>query len=317
MWPILLIPHYNRRELLGRVLAALKEQTVAHSILVIDNGSTDGSAELAESHGAQVLRLDRNYGFAYAVNRGIEIALRGDSTHVGIVNNDVVPASTWLAELIAVDAPFTCGKIVDEANPGVIDGTFDLVSRTGLAFRAGHGQPVDSPIYNQPREILSAPMTAALFRREVLETVGLLDESFGSYLEDIDYGIRCAVAGFRGRYVPTALATHRGSATLGTWHPETVRLLSRNQIFLVAKHSPRSWLWSSSCYAVVGQLLWGVAVFRRGEGAAYLRGKREGVRLWHTQRGKDAHAGPIFEEHGRELRSLAPNRFWKVIAWIS
>lgn len=317
MRPILLIPHYNRRDLLRRLLEALKMQTVAHSVLVIDNGSTDGSADLAESLGAQVLRLDRNYGFAYAVNRGIELALHGDSTHVGIVNNDVVPASSWLEKLVAADAPFACGKILDEANPGVLDGTFDLVSKTGLAFRAGHGLPADTPIYNRPREILSAPMTATIFRRDVFEKVGLLDESFGSYLEDVDYGIRCAVAGFRGQYIPAAQATHRGSATLGAWHSETVRLLSRNQILLIAKHSSQSWLWPSSCCAVLGQLLWGIAVFRRGEGAAYLRGKREGIRLWRKQRRKDAHTGPIFEEHGRELRALAPNGFWKVIAWIS
>lgn len=318
MHPILLIPHYNRRELLERVLTALHHQTAPHTVLVIDNGSTDGSPELAEMMGAETLRLDRNYGFAYAVNRGIETALKRGAVHIGIVNNDVVPSPTWLEELLRSDAPFVCGKILSEGNPEILDGTFDLISSTGLPFRAGSGQSSDHPLYNQSTEIDSAPMTAVLFRREVFETIGLLDESYGSYLEDIDFGIRCALAGIRGRYVPQALATHRGNATLGAWHPETVRLMSRNQVVLIAKHYPRNWIWSYGCRALIGQLLWGCAVALRGKGGAYFRGKREGLLLWKTARGKgNDEIRTVFEQQATELRRHASGWFQRVIAWIS
>ncbi len=263
MHPILLIPHYNRRDLLDRVLQALKQQTADHQTLVIDNGSTDGSVELAEKSGVQVLPLDRNYGFAYAVNRGIEWALHQRASHIGIVNNDVVPSPTWLEELLRSEASFACGKIVSEANPTVLDGTFDLISSTGLSFRSGNGQSASHPTYQQLIRISSAPMTAVVFRREVFETIGLLDESYGSYLEDVDFGIRCALANIQGEYLPVALATHRGNATLGAWHPETIRLISRNQVLLLAKHYPGKWIWSYGCSAVVGQLLWGIAVIRQ------------------------------------------------------
>ncbi len=318
MHPILLIPHYNRRELLERVLAALKQQTVPHTVLVIDNGSTDGSAELAEQLGVDVLRLDRNYGFAYAVNRGIEQALQRGAVWIGIVNNDVVPAPDWLEKLLAQDAPFLCGKIVSEADPSLLDGTFDLISSTGLPFRAGSGLPASLPLYNHSAEIFSAPMTLVLFRREVFETIGLLDESYGSYLEDVDFGIRCALADIRGRYVPEAVATHRGSATLGAWHPETVRLMSRNQLLLMAKHYPQNWLLHYGAGAVVGQILWGLSVCRHGKGRSWIQGKREGLRMWKAMRRKgDEKIRQVFDDQARMLRIYTSGWFQKVIAWIS
>ena len=103
-------------------------------------------------------------------------------------------------------------------------------------------------MWNQPREIHLPPFTAAIFRKELFERVGLLDEEFESYLEDIDFGIRSAIAGFTGIYVPDAVAFHQGSATLGRWHPDTVRKIARNQLLLVAKHYPEN-----GSYAMVGQ----------------------------------------------------------------
>ena len=75
-----------------------------------------------------------------------------------------------------------------------------------------------------------------LYRAEVFRQVGLLEESFESYLEDVDFGLRCAAQRITGRYVPDARAVHVGSAALGRWHPETVRRIARNQLLLVARH---------------------------------------------------------------------------------
>ena len=83
-----------------------------------------------------------------------------------------------------------------------------------------------------------APATAALFRADLFRRVGTFDATFESYLEDVDFGLRCALAGFSGAYVPDAVAYHWGSASLGPWNPEVVRLIARNQSYLVAKHYP-------------------------------------------------------------------------------
>ena len=110
--------------------------------------------------------------------------------------------------------------------------------------------------------------------------MGLLEESFESYLEDVDFGLRCAAQGLAGQYVPEALAWHRGSATLGRWHPETVRRMARNQLLLLARHYPRRLLVRWSWPIFVAQFLWGAVAFRHGAGfgvAARRSGRGFGV----------------------------------------
>ena len=114
------------------------------------------------------------------------------------------------------------------------------------------------------RTIQLAPFTAAVFRAELFERVGLLDERFESYLEDVDFGLRCAEAGLTALYVPEAVAYHQGSATLGRWHPDTVRKIARNQLLLVAKHYPPNWVLRYGWPVFIAQALWGFIALRHG-----------------------------------------------------
>lgn len=311
------IPHWNRRDLLPIVISSLRAQTrPPDEIIVVDNGSTDDSAALAEGMGTRVVRLEKNRGFAAAVNRGIE-GVRTD--WVAILNNDVTLAADWIEKLLhaAEEANFwfAAGKILRTGDPSVIDGTFDEISRGACACRCGAGQP-DGPIWNQTRRIRFAPMTAALFRREVFDRVGMLDESFGSYLEDVDFGIRCAVAGLHGIYEPSAVAQHRGSATLGAWNSDTVRLISRNQCILAFKHFQGQTRWP----ILAGQLLWGAVALRHGKGVAYVRGKISGlrfprtVRLEHPGTNRDT-LRAIFEASERDIfeleRQTGSSWYWR------
>jgi GT2 family glycosyltransferase len=268
-----IVPHWNRRGLLETLLPNLRAQERAFDeVIIVDNGSTDDSAAFAESNGARVLRLEKNVGFAAAVNRGIKVA-RGN--WIAILNNDVTLDAAWLTELLkhAGDAWFATGKILSAANPRLIDGTFDEISRGACACRCGSGK-ADSEFWNQSRPIRMAPMTAALFRRELFEQIGPLDERFESYLEDVDFGIRCATHGRGGVYIPEAVARHQGSATLGAWNSDTVRRISRNQVLLTAKHfKGLPWL-----PILAGQLLWGVLALRHAKGIAWVHGKIAG--LW-------------------------------------
>jgi GT2 family glycosyltransferase len=272
-----IIPHWNRRDLLEPLFASLHAQTHPfHQIILVDNGSTDDSADLAEHLNATVLRLGSNLGFAAAVNRGIESTTNAD--WIAILNNDVTLAPDWLEQLLsnADGAGFTTGKILNAADHSLIDATFDEISRGACACRCGSGKP-DAPIWNEPRQIRIAPMTAAIFRRFLFSELGPLDETFGSYLEDVDFGIRCALAGHHGVYIPTAVAYHRGSATLGAWNKDTVKQISRNQILLTVKHFKGEPRWP----IVAGQVLWGLVALRHLRGVSYLRGKISG---WKTAR---------------------------------
>jgi GT2 family glycosyltransferase len=268
------VPHWNRRELLETLIASLQAQRRGFDeMIVADNGSTDDSAAVAEQAGARVLRLGRNLGFAAAVNRGIEAA---SADWVAILNNDITLEPGWLAELLAAaereHAWFATGKILRAGDPATLDGSFDEISRGACACRCGAGKP-DSPFWDRPRRIRIAPMTAAIFRRALFDEIGPLDESFGSYLEDVDFGLRCALAGRDGVYVPAAVSHHRGSATMGAWNKDTVRLIARNQVLLAAKHFHGQPLLP----IVAGQLLWGAVAVRHVRGVAYLLGKISGM----------------------------------------
>ena len=272
------VPVWNGRELLEVLLRSLQVQTAPPSeILVIDNGSRDGSPEAAEQAGAKVIRNAANEGFARAVNRGIAECR---TEFVAIVNNDVEAAPGWLAQLSASltddTAWFAAGKILQARNRHLIDGTFDALCRGACAWRIGHNRR-DGPEFSHPRRIVSPPGTAVLFRAALFQRIGPFDENFESYLEDVDLGLRCAAAGLSGWYVPEAIAWHRGSATLGGWHPDTVRRISRNQVYLVRKHYSGSLIFRNLWHIAVAQTLWGILALRHGRLLAFLRGKFAGL----------------------------------------
>ncbi len=318
-----IIPHWNRRDLLLELLANLAQQTRPFDeIIVVDNGSTDDSVAVALANGAQVIKLEKNLGFAAAVNRGIQAShtsAQGD--WIAILNNDVTLAPDWLETLLAatVTADFAAGKILRASDHRVIDGTFDLVSGGGCAYRCGAGRP-DGPLWNQPRNISIAPMTAAIFRRSLFDEVGLLDERFQSYLEDVDFGLRCARGS--GLYVPSAVAYHRGSSTLGTWNKDTAFLIARNQVFLAAKHFAGQPRWP----IVVGQLLWGLVALRHGCGWAYVKGKVAGLHGWRDISAGNAVCGGYTIVQEKEIRNLARQlsdaggqieTYWRLYFWLS
>jgi GT2 family glycosyltransferase len=300
-----IVPVWNGEDLLRRLLGTLEAQTLAaRELLVVDNGSEDGAPELARRAGARVIAMGRNAGFAAAVNRGIREA-RGEC--VAVLNSDVELSPGYFAglagRLAETDAWFATGKILATGSDTRIDGTFDAVCRGGTACRVGSGHE-DNGWLSTPRTIWSAPWTAALFRAGLFERVGVLEERFESYLEDVDFGMRCARLGLAGAYVPEAVAWHRGSASLGRWHRETVRRLARNQMFLLARHYPGRYLRRRAWAILVAQMLWGGVALRHGAGWAWARGKWQGWRGF-----RNARTETVFEEEALE-RLLRENERW-------
>jgi GT2 family glycosyltransferase len=302
----IVIPNWNGSALLARLLESLQRQShPVERVIVVDNGSLDDSSAVARRAGATLIELGLNTGFSHAVNRGIRAAGSG---WIAILNNDVSLEPDWLGKLVenadASNAWFAAGKLLDAVRPDRIDGAFDAICRGGCAWRCGHGRP-DSALWNQPQEIRFPPFTAAIFRAELFDSVGLLDEEFESYLEDIDFGIRCAAAGRTGIYVPQAIAYHEGSATLGRWHPDTVRKIARNQLLLVAKHYPRKWVLRYGWPVFVAQILWGFTALRHGAFVAYLTGKLDGLLRFRRARGNSQpNIAAIVDASERELHHL-------------
>ncbi len=278
-----IIPNWNRRPLLERLIVQLRAQShPVAEIVVVDNGSQDGSVETARRAGARVVEMGRNAGFSAAVNRGIAETA---TDLIAVVNNDVEPAADWLERLVEAAREqqvwFAAGKLLRAAQPGSLDGAYDTLSRGGCAWRAGHGRTDGEP-WNRPAPIRFAPFTATLFRRDLFARIGLLDERFESYLEDVDFCLRAARQGCFGVYVPAAVAVHQGSATLGRWHPQVVRRIARNQVLLVAKHYSGRDLLRYGWPILVAQALWGGVALRHGRPLSFLRGKIEGLAMFRS-----------------------------------
>jgi hypothetical protein len=236
----IVIPTWNGAALLNDALLSLRRQTWQDfEIIVVDNGSTDGTAALlaAQHPEVRLIELGRNRGFAAAVNAGIGAA-RGDL--VVLMNNDVEAAPGWIAALIdAMDAHPAAGscasRMLSHADPSRIDSAGDMLGL--FATSIGHGE-LDGPAFDVPVFVLSACAGAAAYRRTLLEETGGFDERFFAYLEDIDLGIRFQLAGWDCLYVPDAVVYHHGSATARRMPEMKLFLLMRNSLFLFFQYMP-------------------------------------------------------------------------------
>lgn len=313
-----IVPTWNRADLLESILTNLAAQTrPPDQTIVVDNGSTDATVLVAREFRAGVIVFPENRGFAAAVNEGIRQA-RGE--WLLIVNNDVILEPEWLERLLKSaeeeQAPFAAGKLLRTHEMGVLDGTWDLISRAAYAWRCGYGRQ-DGEIWSVRRKISFAPMTAALFHRRVFEQIGMLETRFESYYEDVDFGVRCALAGIEGVYEPAAMAMHTGKATLGKYGYRVMFLTARNQVLLLAKHYPVQTLRKYAWPILVGQILAILAAAKHGHLFTAIRGKWEGLRQWSTFRGQETGAieAAICEselEIRRLQREIGYDIYWRL-----
>ena len=210
-----IIPTWNKRELLRTCLDSLAAQTVRCSVLVVDNGSTDGTVQMVrlEFPWVRCLSLDRNLGFAAAVNLGIR---ETREALVALLNNDTEAEHCWLqagwqAAESHPEYSIFASRLLNYWQRDRIDSAGDCYGRTGLAYKRGAG--LSSSKYLQSEAVLSATAGAAFIRRRVFDTIGVLDEDFYMYLEDVDFCLRAQVAGFRCLYVPEAVVFHMEAAS--------------------------------------------------------------------------------------------------------
>ncbi len=210
-----IIPTWNRARLLDRCLTSLAKQRVRCPVLVVDNGSTDSTREMLETRfpGVEVLALEENQGFARAVNRGI---LHCSSDFTALLNNDTEVDPGWTeAGLAAFDGHpsywFLASRMVDFRRRDRIDSAGDGYDRTGMPFKRGRGDPCD--LHGQSRPVLGASAGAAFYRRELFDRIGLFDETYYMYLEDVDLSLRAQLTGHPCLYVPDAVVYHIEAAS--------------------------------------------------------------------------------------------------------
>jgi hypothetical protein len=275
--------NYDGQTLLAEMLPSLARQTLAPSaIVVVDNGSRDGSVEYLRANWSQVrvVALPENRGVTAALNACLAAA---DTELVGLFNNDMELADDCLAELVAELERYpqigsVTPKMLDFVDREVVDGAGDMLSWRGGGRRRGHGER-DAGQYDQAEEVFGPCGGAAVYRRRALEAVGDFDEAYHAYYEDIDWAFRAQLAGFRCRYVPTAVLYHRGSATLGRGMSDFNGYhLWRNPLWLIAKCFPAGALLRHAPDLLRGQAGNLYVALRERKARVWARAMRDGLR---------------------------------------
>lgn len=278
----IVIPNYNGIKFIQKCLEALLADAPQAEILVVDNGSADGSRQLVEEKfpGVRLIALEQNYGFPRAVNEGIQASSR---PYVILLNNDtqVLPGFTdALADALTMDrhAFSAQAKLLCLSDPEKIDDAGNFYCALGWAYARGKDKP--AAYYEGPGEVFASCAGAAIYRKELFEITGFFDEAHFAYLEDIDVGWKARIAGYRNLYVPAAKVLHAGSGTSGSRYNEfKVRLSSRNNIYLIWKNMPFVQIILNLPFLLAGFGVKALFFLRKGMGGIYVRGLGEGFRL--------------------------------------
>ncbi len=262
------VVNWNRRELLRACLASLERQSgVTFETIVVDNGSADGSAEMAEREfGARVIRNTENRGFCAANNQGIAAA-RGE--FVALLNNDAEAEPGWLAELHRACAGrpeigMAASKILVWEDPRRIDKAGHLIFPDGQNRGRGSGA-IDCGQFDREEEVAWPDGCAAMYRKAMLDRIGGFDEDFFAYGDDAELGLRARIAGWTCIYAPRAVVRHHRGATMGKDSAERLALIERNRVLLALKLFPVSLLWLNPFYFAL-RLAAGAVLAGRGAG---------------------------------------------------
>ena len=254
------ILNWNGEQILENCLLSLQGQTYRPlEIIVVDNASTDNSVSLVKAKFPHVRLIvnERNLGFGGGNNIGIRVS-RG--RYVMILNNDAWLEPGCIEALkrsIEKDERYgaCASKIFLEGEGDILDAAGISVFPDGLSI--GRGRLERGDLYDREEEVFFSSGCACLYRREMLNDIGLFDEDFFAYADDTDMGWRAQLAGWKCIYNPKAIVYHRHSASSSAYSPLKAFLVERNRLWVAIKHFPVSLilygqfftLWRYACQA--------------------------------------------------------------------
>jgi GT2 family glycosyltransferase len=260
------IPTLVAGETLSECLKALASQTYSNfEIIVVDN-SGKNLVKTYHHRKIRVIEMERNVGFGAAVNTAYE---HSKAPYLATLNDDATPHPGWLAALVAVleedPAVGLCASQVRLQGDEGLDSAGMLICADGSSKQRGHRQL--SSQFAQPERVLMPSASAAIYRREMLDSIGAFDGDFFLYCEDTDLGLRAARAGWHCLYVPEAIVEHRYSHSAGRVSPLKAYYVERNRIFVAVKNFPFGLLLAAPLVTLV-RYGWHVIYLFQGRGSA-------------------------------------------------
>ena len=276
----IIIPNYNGLKFMEPCFKALRAQSDQNfELLVVDNGSTDGSVKWLEDHQIPSIFLEENTGFSGAVNIGIRESV---TPYVILLNNDTEPQPDYVKEMVkAIERSpkifSVSSKMIQLYHKDLMDDAGDMYSVLGWAYQRGVGQK--SSGYQKACRVFSACAGAAIYRREVFDEIGGFDEDHFAYLEDIDVGYRAKICGYENWYCPKAVVYHVGSGTSGSkYNSFKVKLAARNNLYLNYKNMPLLQLILNFLPILAGMAVKYMFFRRIGFATDYIEGVKEGLK---------------------------------------
>ncbi len=272
-----IVPNWNGIRFIGMCLDSLQRSDFDDvEVIVIDNGSVDGSRELIEEQypWVRLIKMPRNMGFATACNAGIKASA---AEYVCLLNNDIEVESTWLRELVeGMERHPECGmgttKMMFLDDREVFYNTGDLFHAWSSGGGRGQGEK-DVGQYDREDCVFGACAGAGIYRRELFESVGVFDEDFFIFAEDVDLNMRCQLQGFRAVYLPQAKVYHIGTATVGLYSDRYVYLCKRNDVYVLIKNMSLK-MYFKYLWTILKHQMEDIRYFSyRGQGAVLLRSK--------------------------------------------
>ena len=271
----IIIPNYNGKEFIHICLdSVLKQSFEDYEIIVVDDHSTDGSAEYIKLkwRNVHVIPLNRNYGFCHAVNTGIHYA---HGKYIALINSDIELDSQWLEHITKAmerrsDAFSINAKILNFYDRNKIDDAGDVYAREGRAFKRGYDQPAER--YTEVAEIFSASGAASLFKANLLKELNGLDEEFVAYLDDVDLGLRARLIGYKNYFEPLAIAYHMVNRSYKKRSVLMGSLILKNNMSVIIKDMPAPLIKRFFPWLILGHLKSIKYIFSIGGIGAILKG---------------------------------------------
>lgn len=281
-----IIPNYNGENFIANCLDSMMVQSFSEfgqmEIIVVDDCSTDSSVNIIKAYkNVTLLENPINSGFDKSVNQGI---LASQGKYCLLLNNDVVAEPDFVKYLYLHidDNPqvfSVSSKMIRYYERDKLDDTGDFYNILGWGYKRGDGQSVNA--HNKPTAIFSTCAGAGIYRRSVLAEIGLFDEAFFAYMEDVDISYRALINGYKNRYEPNAICYHIGSATTAEgqkYSPFKVQISARNNIYVAYKNMPLIQLLVNSPFLLLGFLVKYGLFVKRGFGRDYAAGVKEGLK---------------------------------------